>query len=36
MNKTIILKVGDIRRGGYLDQNDKVMPNFQNESPALL
>ncbi len=34
MNKTYILKRGDIRRGGYLYHNGKVISIFQNEPPA--
>ena len=34
MNKALIMKVADIRRGGYLYQKGKVMSNFQNKPPA--
>ncbi len=34
MNKTLILKLGHLRPGGYLIQRGKVMSNFQKEPPA--
>ncbi len=34
MDKTLILKLGDLRPGGYLNQRGKVKSNFQKEPPA--
>ena len=34
MNKTVILKLGDLKPDWYLNQSSKVMSNFKKEPPV--